>query len=306
MVETHLPQIGWSDWSRYHRAVLEGAPLPERLAAGRSVVRGVADLMRRPPAVDTALRCARRVDWGVRHVALGQRNTKRPEAGGGVIAVVGGDGAGKSTLVRGLAGWLNGPFDTRVVHMGKPRRSPATVLVKGGVLVARRVGLLPHWLPNYPTPAEHGDRFPGHPWVLWQLVTASDRRRQHRRVRRLAGRGLLVVCDRFPLDQVTLMDGARTRWVPIEGLPPLARRLVDAEQRAYASIAPPDLLLVLRVDPDTAVARKRGVDPADFVRPRSAEVFTADWGTTGAVVLDASRPAEDVLAEARAAVWASL
>ena len=180
------------------------------------------------------------------------------------------------------------------------------MVVKGGILIARRTGLLPDWLPNYPTRAEHGDRFPGHAWVLWQLVTASDRRRQHRRVRRLAGQGLLVVCDRFPLDQVTLMDGARTGWVPAEDLPALARRLVDAERRAYGSIAPPDLLLVLRVDPDTAVARKRGVDPADFVRPRSAEVFAAEWGPTGAVVLDASRQADEVLADARGAVWASL
>ena len=102
------------------------------------------------------------------------------------------------------------------------------------------------------------------------------------------------------------MDGARTRWVPTDGAPALALRLVTAEQRVYSSIAPPDLLLVLRVDPDIAVARKAGVDPAAFVRPRSAEVFTADWNSSGAVVLDASRPAADVLAEARAAVWAGL
>jgi hypothetical protein len=64
--------------------------------------------------------------------------------------------------------------------------------------------------------------------------------------------------------------------------------------------------VVLRVDPETAVARKHGVDPADFVRPRSAEVYDADWNSTEAIVLDASRPADDVLAEARAAVWANL
>jgi len=263
-------------------------------------------VLRRRPAVDTALRCGRRVQWGVGHVAFGRRNTKRLVAGGSVVAVVGGDGAGKSTLVNGLAGWLNGPFDTHVVHLGKPPRGPANLVVKGGILAARRAGLLPDWLPNYPTPMEHRDRFPGRAWLMWQLVTASDRRRQHRRVRRLAGRGSLVVCDRFPLDQVTLMDGARTRWVPTAGAPGIARRLVAAEQRAYTSIAPPDLLLVLRVDPDTAVARKVGVDPAAFVRPRSAEVFAADWGATGAVVLDADRPAADVLAEARAVVWAGL
>lgn len=306
VVVEHLPQIGWPHWWAWFRALLDDAPLPTRLTAGRKVVSGVAGLMRRSPAADTAVRCRRRVEWGVRHYVLGQRNTKRLMSGGRLIAVVGGDGAGKSTMVQGLAGWLNGPLDTRVLHMGKPPRSPVGLAVKGGLAVARRAGLLRGWLPNYPTPAERGDARPAHSWLLWQAVTASDRERQHQRARRLVERGYLVVCDRFPVDQVTLMDGSRTRWVPTANLSRVARRLVAAEQRVYAAMTEPDVLLVLRVDPDTAVARKRGVDPADFVRPRSTEVFDADWTTTSAVVLDASRPAADVLSDARAAVWSRL
>jgi thymidylate kinase len=190
--------------------------------------------------------------------------------------------------------------------MGKPPRSPLNVLVKGGVVVARRTGLVRSWLPNYPSADEHGGVAPGHLWLLWQVVTAADRERQYQRARRLTEQGYVVVCDRFPLDQVTLMDGPRTGWVPLAELSPVTRRLVTAEQRRYAAVGRPDVLLVLRVDPDTAVARKVGVDPADFVRPRSAEVFTADWGATAAVVLDASRPALEVLAEARGAVWEQL
>ncbi|MGY1681901.1 hypothetical protein [Geodermatophilus sp. SYSU D01176] len=306
VVDEHLPQIGWTAWSGYYRALLEDRSLATRLVAGRRVVAGAGELMRRRPAVDTALRCRRRVEWGIRHYVFGQRNTKRLVAGGGVIAVVGGDGAGKSTMVDGLARWLGGPFDTRVLHMGKPPRGPANLLVKGGIATARRAGLLRTWLPNYPTADEHGGAAPGTAWLLWQLVTATDRRRQHRRARAAAARGHLVVCDRFPLPQVTLMDGSRTRWVPLGELTALGRRLASAEQRCYATMVAPDLLLVLRVDPDTAVARKQGVDPAHFVRPRSAEVFAADWDASGAVVLDASRPADDVLADARAAVWTSL
>jgi thymidylate kinase len=306
VVEEHLPQVGWAAWSRYARALLEDSAFPVRLAAGRRVVRGIRELMRRRPAADTALRCYRRIDWGLRHYALGQHNTKRLVAGGRIVAVVGGDGAGKSTVVRGLSEWLNGPLDTRVVHMGKPGRAPATLAVKGGLLLARRAGLVQGWLPNYPTTAESGGKVPGTPWLLWQLVTAADRRREHRRVQALAGHGYVVVCDRFPLEQVTLMDGSRTRWLPAAELSPVARRLVAAEQRCYAAISDPDLLLVLRVDPDTAVARKRGVDPPDFVRRRSAEVFAADWSSTGAVVVDAAQPAADVLADVQAAVWATL
>ena len=306
VVDTHLPQVPWSHWSAWSAALREGGSLPRRLATGRRVVADLAGLMRRPPAVDTALRITRRVDWGLRHHLLGQRNTKRLVAGGGVIAVVGGDGAGKSTMVQGLRSWLNGPLETRVVHLGKPPRSLANVAVKGGVLGARRVGLLPGWLPNYPTAEEHRHQPPPRAWLLWQLVTATDRQRQHRRVHRRAAQGQLVVCDRFPLAEVTLMDGSRTGWVPVAELSPLDQRIVAAERACYAGIAAPDVLLVLRVDPEVAVARKQDVDPADFVRPRSAEVFAADWSGTDAVVLDAGRPAEEVLAAARATIWAAL
>src|SRR4051794_24327657 len=165
VVEEHLPQVGWAAWSTYCRSLRESAPLPARIRAGRQVVRGAAELMRRRPAADTALRCYRRVDWGLRHYALGQRNTKRLAAGGRVLAVVGGDGAGKSTVVRGVADWLQGPLDVRVVHMGKPSRGPATLLVKGAVTAARRTGLVTDWLPNYPTSTQHGNRPPGTAWL---------------------------------------------------------------------------------------------------------------------------------------------
>jgi hypothetical protein len=306
VVEKHLPQIGWPAWSAYCAALSGGAPRRRQLASGRRVVRGARSLARRAPAVDAAVRCERRLQWGLRHYALGRRNTKRLMAGGRVIAVVGGDGAGKSTLVRALAEWLQGPLDTRVLHMGKPPRSAATLLVKGAVHTARRLHLARGWLPNYPTPEEHGGLPPAISWLLWQLVTAADRSRQHRRARALAARGYLVVCDRFPLERVTQMDGSRTGWVPEAEPSPLARRLVAAERACYAAIGSPDLLLVLRVDPETAVQRKRGVDPAEFVRPRSAEVFAIDWRGTGAVLLDATRPADAVLTDAQAAIWANL
>lgn len=306
VVEEHLPGIGWAAWSRWIAAVREPSSLRTRLAAGRLVVDGAADLMRRRQGLDTAVRCGRRVEWGFRHYALGQRNTKRLIAGGRLLAVVGGDGAGKSTLVGALSTWLGGPLDARVVHMGKPRRGPATLAVKGGLSVGRRIGVLRRWMSHYPDPEEHREEPPSNGWLLWQLVTARDRRRQHRRARSLAGRGFVVVCDRFPLEQVTLMDGSRTRWVPVERLSRTARRLVEAERACYAAMSHPDLLLVLRVDPDIAVARKQGVDPAEFVRPRSAEIFAADWSGTRAVVLDASRSADDVLADARSTVWSAL
>jgi len=82
----------------------------------------------------------------------------------------------------------------------------------------------------------------------------------------------------------------------------VARWLAATERRMYAKIAAPDVLVVLRVDPELAVARRPEDDP-DYVRARNGEVFEADWTKTDAVVLDAAKPPELVLSAIRNAVW---
>jgi thymidylate kinase len=85
----------------------------------------------------------------------------------------------------------------------------------------------------------------------------------------------------------------------------LAERLARLEQRSYERLRPPDVLVVLRLEPEVAVARRTDED-ADFVRTRNREVWEADWAATAAHVVDASRPADDVLAEVKSVVWAAL
>jgi thymidylate kinase len=307
VVRTHLAVVGWDLWESYAEALRSGAPVLTRLRLGRRVVGALAPYSRRAPAADGVVRSLRRVEWVLRRFVFGQRNRKRLVASGAVVALIGGDGAGKSTAVDGLARWLGGPMQTRHVHLGKPPMSPTTVLVKGTLFAARRAGLLRGpWLPHYPTATERRGITPSTAWLAWQLVTARDRRRLYRRATRAAARGDIVVCDRFPLPQITLMDGARTRWVDPASLGRLGRWLVAAERRCYDEMPRPDVLIVLRVDPDIAVARKRGVDPAEFVRPRAAEVYTAGWSGSGAEVVDAGQPADAVLRDLRRIVWSRL
>lgn len=225
-----------------------------------------------------------------------------------MIAVVGGDGAGKSTLVAALSTWLNGPFDTRNMHLGKPPRSLSSIVVKVFVRTTHKLAFHRRpWLGHYPTAEEHRGLFPGYRWLAWQVMTARDRRRQYRRVRRAVKKGKIVVCDRFPLPEVRLMDGSRTGWLDGAQLPRLAHWLVQIEQLAYADLPTPDTVVVLRVPPEVAVARKAGVDPAAYVRQRNAEIFDNDWsGSSSVHIVDASASRESVTREAQRLVWADL
>ena len=103
------------------------------------------------------------------------------------------------------------------------------------------------------------------------------------------------------------MDGSRVSWIldRMDDPPWLAARLARAERRLYAQIAPPDVLVVLRVDPEVAVIRRIDEDAA-YVRARNTEVFEIDWRETNAVVVDATQSPEAVLSAIRAAVWKRL
>lgn len=303
VVHTQLPFIGKSLWQRCRRALEPGRSVLARATAAHQLVRSVAAHRRRGAALDTGLRIWRRVLWGTKRHILRRRTRKRLAAGGAIIAVVGGDGAGKSTVVDGLSRWLGQALDVRRVHLGKPPKSWATLTLKGAIATGRLLGMFSN---TRRAPWEGHDEFLGHAWVLWHLLTARDRRREYGRARQFAARGGIVVCDRYPLPQLQYMDGRRT--TAVDTLPAVgatARTLAARERRCYAHIRAPDVLVVLRVDPEVAVARRADEEPG-FVRPRNQEVWRTDWAASGAHVVDASQPRPDVLAAVKAIVWSQL
>jgi hypothetical protein len=85
----------------------------------------------------------------------------------------------------------------------------------------------------------------------------------------------------------------------------LDRSLASRERRYYRALTAPDVLVVLRVDPEIAVTRKPEELP-DFVRGRWREVWEVDWATVPAHVVDASRSMPEVLSEVKTLVWSEL
>jgi thymidylate kinase len=223
-------------------------------------------------------------------------------SGGALIAVVGADGAGKSTALAALRGWLAPHFRVVTVHLGKPRWSWITLPIKAALKLAGLAGAV--WPFRSPAAADGSGPVPVR-ILAWQAVTARDRCRAVRRARRLARRGALVLCDRFPLAEIGSMDGRRAR--PSSEAPRAwpARWLADLEARYYASIARPDLLLVLRVTPDLAI-RRRPEDPAERIRRRAEEVLRVNWEAAGARVVETDRPLAEVHREMKEWIWARL
>jgi thymidylate kinase len=307
VVAQHLAGIGTDLWRRCLASLIEESGSRTRVALGGELLTALAPHGRRSRALDAATRVGRRGSWAWTKYVLRRPTRKRFERTGLTVAVVGGDGSGKTTAVEGVAEWLGSTFVVRRTHLGNPRPSPLTLAVKGPMYVARAAGLLPSTRRTLDPRTATPEDFPGAAWAVWHLLTARDRLREYHASRRLADDGGVVVSDRWPLPQLSLMDCSRVGWI-LEGAGPrsrLVRRLAEAERRIYEQIGLPDVLVVLRVDPEVAVQR-RPEDDSDYVRTRNAEVFETDWSATPAVVLDATRPPEQVLADVRNAIWERL
>lgn len=306
LVRTNLPFVGQELFDRCVAAVQPGCSSWFRVRTAGRLHRALAAHRRRGRFSDASLRVVRRVTWASRRLLHG-RPGKRLAGGGALIAVVGGDGAGKSTAISDLSSWLSGPFDVERVHLGKPPPGLVTVVVKGPMYVLRTLGVFRSTSVPVHSLREHDVPFPGYGWLVWHVLTARDRYRAYARSQRSVLSGRIVLADRFPLQQIRTMDGEKTTWLAERyELGPVARWLVSQERRYYAHFMWPDQLIVLRVDPAIAVQRKQREEEPEFVRPRSSEVWHLDWSDTPAVVVDAGRARGEVRGAVRSTVWSRL
>ncbi len=282
-----MPTMDLPFFDRCLHALARTPARPERLQLRRALDRRLRSYARRPSPALLAKRVARRL----RLLAPppGMRFTR----GGTVIALLGGDGAGKSTCTHALGSWLRDPFDLVTAHLGRPPRSLTTLAV-GGLLKLRR--LLPHRAER-PTTLD----------LLRFVCTARDRYLLFQRVRRRAAAGGIALCERYPTPHERLLVGPEiARLLGGERrFGALERYLMRVEQSYYDRIAPPDVSVVMLLDPEVAVRRKT-TEPADYVRERNGIVWNTDWSQTGARIVDAGRPLQQVLADLKSIIWAEL
>jgi len=270
----------------------------QRLVVRRELHRRLLPHARRPPLALTLSRLMHRVLTLSGRLKIIRKRGKHFAHGGTVIALLGGDGAGKSTCARELADWLSDEFGLLTAHLGRPPRLLLTLVVGAVFRIGRRLGLAVE-------DDEDRARRPAYLAALRDLCTARDRYQLYLQARRFALGGGIALCERYPVPENPTLSGPR-----LDAFAPLARTrlgrwLVAAEARYYRHILAPDVLVLLRVDPETAVRRKTD-EPADYVRARCQLVWDTDWSGRRVHIVDASRPLAAVLAELKTILWREL
>ena len=306
LLERHLPFLDCGFFDRCARSLEAPTSAMRRLGLRWLLRRKLQGHAHGPNTFQAMGTLGLRVFRKIRSLIAGPRSQMRLTGGGALVALVGGDGAGKSTLVNDLRGWLSKNFDAQTYHLGKPPRSLLTIAVSLLRRVVTRLSKLAKGdgHPNLTT-NKVPEVFPSYLQQLLWVCIASDRYRQYVKARRFAAGGGLAICDRYPIPEIQSMDGPNIGRTLLRTSSRFTRLLQQVEAWFYRHILPPDLLIVLRVDPEIAVRRKADED-GFYVRARSREIWETNWQDTRACVVDAGLPLEVVRAELRSLIWSEL
>lgn len=222
-----------------------------------------------------------------------------------LIAIVGCDGSGKSSVSEAILTWVSDYGPAARVHLGKQSGNIGRALVRlpligkwFGRVITRKADHVRHHRGKDKTP----DIFP----ALVISVFTLRRLLRFRRMLALRRRGFIIIADRYPqLDLPGGFDGP--------GLSAAAKgngfvyRLAQREQAAFEWMTRyrPDLVIRLNVDLDTACARKPDHRREALAR-KIAFVPLLTFKDSLVVDVDASQSLADVLAAAKGAVIRTL
>jgi thymidylate kinase len=319
LVQQHLPCISAALFSDCTQALQPASSAWIRMRTGQQLQKALQANARRPLLSDTYHKLWRRGVLAIRRRVFHFSPKYSVQNGGITVALVGGDGAGKSTAVDAVYEAFCTHFAVTRIHMGKPAWSALTITIRAILKTGQVLGLYPVESSFRETLLQRSPVSPGYPWLVREACTARDRYWNYMMARRAASEGAIVLFDRFPLPQVQLKDGpqgarfvgqlmerprSKARFQPHKDSR-LTRSIIKLEQSYYNQILPPDLLIVLRLEPQIAVQRKTDEDPSS-VRERSTAIWEVDWAQTAATVVDASKSKNEVAAELTARIWTQL
>lgn len=213
-----------------------------------------------------------------------------------LVAVVGCDGSGKSTLTEELQAWLGAQRPTVTCHLGKQSGNIGRVIARLPLLGGRLDKSI-----HAKARKAQGEKGPGLLAALVIYAFSLRRMRRFQRMTRLRAQGHVIIADRFPQIGVPgPMDGPGLAAAQPHGLVGVLAR---SERRMFERMVAqaPDLVLRLNVSLEVAAARKPDHRFSSLAR-KVADVPRLRFGDAPVVELDAEEPLEQVIARARAAV----
>jgi len=245
----------------------------------------------------------------IRRAVLARRG-KALAARAPIIALVGPEASGKSTLAEEIKKWLGEYFAVYAVHAGIPPYTWLTFL--GHLFIAAGKALFPQYrTSNIESKGyENGQekRLKGLTlfiYALRSLMIAWDRSQLLEKINRLSRKGRLIICDRYPTTVVGAMDSPRLdpeRYAGFIGA------LASLENRLYEKMPAADLVIKLNVPVEIALRRnitrnKKGAEGEDYIRRRHAQVEKNGYPQACVVTIDTEHSLRETVPHIKKVLW---
>ena len=237
------------------------------------------------------------------------------QSGGAVIAFVGPEATGKSTLLTATKRWLGEHFVVNQIHAGKPKSTPLTMLPN------LLLPLLRSALPTYrqsKIATNHASLEQSHevpkvyPLIsaIRSVFLAYDRRALLSRAFSRAANGNIILCDRYPSMSTGASDGPQLQQVEIDPKRyPIQSWLARTEKRLYQEIPAPDMVISLQVPLDVALLRNKNrgkEEPEDYVRFRHSLASNLEYGNAPGYKINTDQPLDTTVLEVKKNIWRNL
>jgi thymidylate kinase len=313
LLSTWLPQVDGTLFASAVDALVKPMPLAQRVVIARQIRAQLQPFARYGRVRASMIRTQKVMEAGVARLH-GSRRRLVPANGGAVIAFVGAEATGKSTIIQDVEQWLDPHYVVRRVHAGKP---PGTVLTALPNLLLPALRAL---LPEQRSTSVMRKRIDVEPrgragrspllFALRSVSLAHDRRALLTHAFAAAANGSIVLCDRYPSLDADALDGSQlAAEVDAWDAGTVRRWLARLEARLYRDVPAADLVIRLTAPLEVTLERNRSREKREgdeYVLARRERSLRQTFGRARVVDVDTDRPLHEAKAEVRQVVWESL
>ncbi len=314
LVETWLPSVDTRLFSECIDALKQSSPLVRRICLGLQL-RSQLSIYARNSRIQAWLSGIQKFSL----MAYGRlTHSKRGmilQSGGAVIAFVGPEATGKSTLLSATRCWLGEHFVIEQIHSGKPKSTLLTMLPNVFLPLLRNS--LPTYRPSKINTRQASAEKNQKSAQVYPLISAIrsvflayDRRVLLNQAFARAANGNIVLCDRYPSMSKGAPDGPQLQQFVIDPKRyPIQAWLAGVEKRLYQEIPAPDMVISLHVPVEVALLRNKNrgkEEPEDYVRFRHSLASNLEYRNAPVNKINTDQPLDTTVLEVKKNIWRNL